>query len=672
MKETNHHDPPRLRFTKEELEDPELARPIAKAEKAADKYEAALKKLKKKRRLKLTREEVNTSEPEITDKDTVSETGETDPFHTEEKEIAGEQITDPRAPAVRNTRQKPSEKGKAAQWGNASGKAEAAKTAATSNAKAGPGPKASSAGKKKTVRLEFEETQAKHPSRLTHPIEKTVRTAGDQLHHQVAKANEDDNAAVDAVLRADNVKDSALRMGEHVYHAGKLRPYKQAEKAGKRLDKANIRALEARTQRERPHFTSNPYSRWQQKRAIRKEYASAKRRNVRKSAEKTAEKTEKAVEKTGKAAGRTAAKAGRHPAILAILALGGLLLILLNTLQSCAPLTQSFIGSLTAGTYPASEEDVRAAEQVYLRMEEELRDELEHYDQYHPEYNECYVDADPIWHDPYVLIAIISACFDGEEWTVDTAMPVIERFFDHQYVVSETVDSEIRFRMETLTGTRTVTDPYTGQTRIETYTYEQEMPYEHKICYVTMENKNLSHLPAEYMSHHGLSMFALYMSTHGNMEGIFTGDYAEPLKEPMLYDIPQETLDADPTFAKLMEEATKYIGFPYIWGGSDPETSFDCSGFICWVYTQTGICNTGRVGAKGLRSLCMDVPEEEAQPGDIVFFDGTMGEGVEGVTHCGIYVGNDMMLHCGSPIGYADLTESYWRNHFHSFGRVPN
>ena len=167
-------------------------------------------------------------------------------------------------------------------------------------------------------------------------------------------------------------------------------------------------------------------------------------------------------------------------------------------------------------------------------------------------------------------------------------------------------------------------------------------------------------------------MFALYMSAHGNMEGIFTGPNAEPLKDPMLYDIPQETLDADPVFAKLMEEANKYVGYPYIWGGSDPETSFDCSGFVCWVYTSTGICRTGRLGTKGLRELFREIPDEEARPGDIVFFDGTMGPGVEGVTHCGIYVGNNMMIHCRSPISYADLNDPYWRSHFHSFGRVPN
>jgi cell wall-associated NlpC family hydrolase len=189
---------------------------------------------------------------------------------------------------------------------------------------------------------------------------------------------------------------------------------------------------------------------------------------------------------------------------------------------------------------------------------------------------------------------------------------------------------------------------------------------------VKLENKDLSHLPVVSMSHHTMGMYALYMATHGNMEGIFHGPHAVPLKDPMLYDIPQETLDADPTFARLMEEATKYIGYPYVWGGASPETSFDCSGFVSYVFTASGVYNTGRLGAKGLRSLCRNVPVDQAKPGDIVFFDGTMGEGVAGITHCGIYVGNNMMIHCGSPLGYANLNDSYWRQHFHSFGRVPN
>ena len=214
-------------------------------------------------------------------------------------------------------------------------------------------------------------------------------------------------------------------------------------------------------------------------------------------------------------------------------------------------------------------------------------------------------------------------------------------------------------------------DPDTGQSHTEHYTYDVDEPYTYTICNVTLENRDLSHLPVLSMSHHTMGMYALYMATHGNMEGIFRSKYATPLKDPMQYDIPQETLDADPTFAILMEEANKYFGYPYVWGGASPETSFDCSGFVSYVFTNSGVYDTGRLGANGLYDLCHRVSEEDVRPGDLVFFEGTMGEGTDGITHVGIYVGNNMMMHCGSPIGYANLNDSYWRQHFHSYGRIP-
>ena len=500
------------------------------------------------------------------------------------------------------------------------------------------------------LRLKFEETQAKKPSQLTHPVQKAVKAAGDQLHRQVKESNEDDNVAVDAVLQADQKTETALQMGEHAYHAHKMRPYRRLEKAEKRLDKANIRVMEKQVQQEHPQFTSNPYSRWQQKRAIRREYAAAKRGANGRTVQSTAKSAEKATEKVSDAAAKTVEGIRRHPTILLLLALGGMLLIVMSSLQSCTPLAQSVLESVVIGTYPAEEEDVRAAERVYAEKERQLKDEMDHYERYHPGFDEYHVEADEIWHNPYVLIAIISAYYDGQDWNIDSAMPVIEKYFKLQYIVTESITTQTRYRTEN----------------------GESVPYTYTICNVKLENKDLSHLPVVSMSHHTMGMYALYMATHGNMEGIFHGPHAVPLKDPMLYDIPQETLDADPTFAKLMEEANKYVGYPYVWGGASPETSFDCSGFVSYVFTASGVYNTGRLGAKGLRSLCRDVPVDQAKPGDIVFFDGTMGEGVAGITHCGIYVGNNMMIHCGSPLGYANLNDSYWRQHFHSFGRVPN
>ncbi len=654
MTETRNRGSPRLRFSKEELENPKLARKAEKAEQAADRYDAAKKKLKT-RRLKLSAEEVQTEQ------DTVPQS-----------EADAAELHEPALPSPDPSKQKK----QAAKEGHSpkpSGKAPAP-TSPVTQAAAEAVDTSSPHARKKEIRLKFEETKAKPPSRLRHPVQRPIESAHDQLHQQLAEANEDDNAAASAVLQGDRLSTSALQMGEHAYHAHKLRPYKQAQKAERALDQANLRYLEARQRAENPQFTSNPLSRWQQKRAIRKEYAAMKAAgNAVSDAGKSAAAMRKTVRGAGNVTGRMAEVFQGHPSFLLILLLCAMLLILMGSLQSCTPLAQSVLESLIIGTYPATEDDVRAAERAYAAKEHELQDEMDLYEQYHPGYDEYNVDADEIWHDPYVLIAIISAYFDGQEWTLDSAYPVIEKYFDLQYVVTQTVSTETRYRTETRTGTRIVTDPVTGQQHTETYPYDVQVPYAYSICNVRLENKNLSHLPVVSMSHQTMGMYALYMASHGNMEGSFSGNpYAVPLRDPTLYDIPQETLDADPSFAALMEEATKYIGYPYVWGGASPETSFDCSGFVSYVFTTSGVYNTGRLGAKGLRSLCRNVQDDQAQPGDIVFFEGTMGADVAGITHCGIYVGNGMMLHCGNPIGYADLSDAYWQTHFHSFGRVPN
>ena len=624
---TNKRDSPRLQFSKEELENPKLARKVEKAEQAAERYDHARKKLQT-HRLKLTVQEVQ----------------------QEQKTLRQDDAGMPQNPSGKGPDPVPSGK---------------EKTRATGEAAHAAAPK----GRKK-IRLRFEEAEAKPPSRLRHPVQRPIQSAHDQLHRQLAKANEDDNVAASAALQGDELGTSALQMGEHAYHAHKLRPFRKAQKAEQRLDNANLRYLTAKQRVENPQAASNPLSRWRQKRAIRKEYAALKAAGVSPGGAPAAGKT---VRRTGNVTGRMAEVFQSHPSSLLILLLCAMLLILMGGLQSCTPLAQSVLESLVIGTYPATEDDVRAAERAYAEMEIALQDEMDHYEQVHPGYDEYHVDADEIWHDPYVLIAIISAYFDGQEWTLDSAYPVIEKYFALQYVVTQTVSTETRYRTETRIGTQIVTDPETGQQRTETYTYDVQVPYAYTICEVRLENKNLSHLPVVSMSHHTMGMYALYMASHGNMEGIFSGNpHAVPLRDPTLYDIPQETLDADPAFATLMEEACKYIGYPYVWGGASPETSFDCSGFVSYVFTNSGVYNTGRLGAKGLHSLCSRVSQDEVKPGDIVFFEGTMGEDVEGITHCGIYVGNHTMLHCGNPIGFADLEDAYWQTHFHSFGRIPS
>ena len=471
---------------------------------------------------------------------------------------------------------------------------------ASGNPRAAPGEVTKEGVTKPVPKLSFEENRKKPPSKLKHPSN-IARTVNTELHRKAARANEDNNVAGEASLKAEEKVESSLKMGDHAFHAHKLRAYRKEEK---RVDAANIRTLQNARNAENPNFTSNPYSRWQQKRAIRKEYAEAKRAG--KSAASAHNKAKRAQEAASEVKDKIKAVVNtvrRRPKLMILGLLGGMLVMVMGMVQSCTPLAQSVLESVVIGTYPATEDDVRAAERAYLAKEQELKYEMDHYKDVHPGYDEYHVEQDEIWHNPYVLIAIISAYYDGQEWDMDKAMPVINKYFKLQYRVTEEVVTETRYRTEQQSGTRWVTDPDTGQQKLESYTYEEDVPYEYTICNVTLENYDLSHTPVISMSHHTMGMYALYMATHGNMEGIFHGKYAVPLKDPYIYDIPQETLDADPMFAKLMEEANKYVGYPYVWGGASPETSFDCSGFVSYVYTASGVYNIGRRGANGLHSM---------------------------------------------------------------------
>ena len=308
-----------------------------------------------------------------------------------------------------------------------------------------------------------------------------------------------------------------------------------------------------------------------------------------------------------------------------------------------------------------------AAEAAYCGMEAELQNYLDTYESTH-NYDEYHFDLDEIEHDPYVLISILSAWHDGA-WTINEVQGTLQMLFEKQYILTETVETETRYRTETRTGTRYVTDPETGEVTTEEYEYEVEVPYTYYICTVEMENFNLSHLPVYIMGQEQLSRYALYMSALGNRPDLFANSaYVSKYvtNRPEGYEIPASALQ-DETFAALIAEAEKYLGYPYVWGGSNPNTSFDCSGFVSWVLTNSGLCNTGRLGAQGLYNIC--TPVSNPQPGDLVFFVGTYD--TPGVSHVGIYVGNAMMLHCGDPISYSNLNSSYWQSHFYAYGRPP-
>jgi len=297
------------------------------------------------------------------------------------------------------------------------------------------------------------------------------------------------------------------------------------------------------------------------------------------------------------------------------------------------------------------------AEAVYCDLEAELSGYLNSYESTH-DYDEYHFDLDEIEHDPYVLLSLLCSLHEGQ-WTLDQVEGSLQMLFDRQYILTEDVVVEVRYRTETRTDS-------------EGNDYDVEVPYNYYICYVTLENKNLSHLPVYLLSEDQMSRYAIYMATLGNRPDLFPGSpyvnrYYHTQYEK--YEIPPEAL-ADEQFAAIIKEAEKYLGYPYIWGGSSPATSFDCSGFVSYVYNNCGLhWSFGRLGAEGLRGMCAYVSPESARPGDLIFFEKTYD--TAGASHVGIYVGNNRMLHCGDPIHYASIDTSYWRSHFLQFGRLP-
>lgn len=499
------------------------------------------------------------------------------------------------------------------------------------------------------------------------------RTVSAEVHKQLAQ-DEDENTGLQAVHATEQGGESALDTVQKARQSKLQHNQNKLVKAEKKLDHANARYLQKEQESKHPEATgSNPISRAYQRRAIRKEYMAAKAGKSTGSAYASSTAAKKAVKRSSDAAEKTVASFIQKKHYLLLLGLAAMLMFVVNAISSCTPLVEAGLHTFVMGTYPAEERDVKAAERAYKTKEDELKRELERYERHHPGYDEYIIEADTgdIWHDPYALIAIISAYHGGEEWTIDDVYGTIEMLFDWQYKVTETITTETRYRTEEREGTRLVTDPVTGETRTETYTYDASVPYEYSICTVALEAENLSHAPVYIMSREKMGLYALYMSTLGNMPDLFAGNpYASELKDPMEYDVPQELLDADPQFALLVEAANECLGYPYVWGGYDPSTSFDCSGFVSWVFTSTGVNNIGHMGATSLYGHSDPVSPEDAKPGDVIFFQGTMGDDVGGITHCGLYVGNNMMIHCGNPCSYADLTDSYWQQHFYGYGRL--
>ena len=491
------------------------------------------------------------------------------------------------------------------------------------------------------------------PPKKPGPVRRVGRVASGSAHsfvHGKIYENEHENVGIEGAHRSELVGESALRHGSR-FVKRKIRehPAKAVQKAESRYIRATADYHFHTAAQEHSELSKNALSRFWQKRRLRKRY----QKQAKEAAKYGAQAAGKTAVTTEKLAARAVGFVKRHP-VGCLLALACVLLVLV--MQSCSSslvtLGNSTIGAVGASTYPCEDGDLLGAEAAYCDLEAELSNYLDSYESTH-DYDEYHFDLDEIEHDPYVLLSLLCSLHEGQ-WTLPQVEGSLQTLFDSQYILTEDVVVEVRYRTETHTDS-------------EGNDYEVEVPYNYYICYVTLENKNLSHLPVYLLSEDQMSRYAIYMATLGNRPDLFPGsEYVGKYTEtPEGYEVPREYLD-DETFAAILSEAQKYIGYPYVWGGSSPATSFDCSGYVSWVINHSG-WNVGRLGAQGLYNIC--TPTSNPQPGDLVFFKGTYD--TPGVSHCGIYVGDNKMLHCGDPIGYANLNTSYWQSHFYAYGRLP-
>jgi hypothetical protein len=517
-------------------------------------------------------------------------------------------------------------------------------------------------GKSKRV-LYFEskiKSQGEHlkGAKPLRPVKLAGNTALAFGHRKMFQA-ERENVAAEAAHKGEMAAEAIVRS---MLRHHKLAPYRRASKLERAAAKKSVNLAYQKALAENPKLQSNKISRALQKRKIKKDYAKAARSKVNsRFAQKAAKRAKKASSAAGNAAKAIGGAIKRHPAAAAAIAIILLLLFALMSLVGAfGSMGSGGIAGIGASSYLSSDTDILAAEAAYTAMETELQNKLDNYENLNPGCDEYVYNLDAMWHDPYVLTSILSALHEGA-WTFDEVQDTLAMLFERQYILTEETAAEERYRSET----RIETNPETGVTN----EVSVQVPYNYYIRTVTLENYDMSHLPIYIMSETELSRYALYTATLGNRPHIFPVSLypnASYYKDYGRHEIPEEYF-ADSTFAAIIAEAEKYCGMPYVWGGYSPKTSFDCSGFVSHVLNQCG-WDIGRLGAQGLYDICSPISASEAKPGDLIFFHSTYD--APGITHVGIYVGDEMMLHCGDPIGYDSVGTSYWQTHLFGYGRV--
>lgn len=489
-----------------------------------------------------------------------------------------------------------------------------------------------------------------------------------KAHQSVRNADQDNNSGVEAAHFTEGSAEGAARAGSRFQYGRKLRQYKKLERLEKKANKDAVDSIFAERMKSDPQAGSNLFSRWRQKQAIKKEYAAAKAGAA--AAENTASGTAKAAQGTVSITEKAFQFVQSHShIIIGIAAVGLLVLVIAGSVSSCSVLINGG-GNVVLGTsYTAEDEDLKGVETDYTKLEDKLRKQIDRIETDHLGYDEYRYNLAEIGHNPYELASLLTVEF--ENYTRSQVQARLQSIFEAQYELKLEEKVEIRTRKETRVGYRY--NPITGTGH--TYTYQVTVQYEYKILNVTLLNRGVDYVARNSgLTDDQLQRYEVTLECRGNRDDLFAGiafatpDGAGSSGEYQDYDIPGEAL-TDEKFRKMITEAEKYLGYPYVWGGSSPSTSFDCSGFVSWVINHCGNgWNVGRQTANGLMGKCDIIPKSEAKPGDLIFFQKTYN--TSGASHVGIYVGNGMMIHCGSPISYASIETSYWRQHYYCMGRI--
>ena len=632
----------RLHFTEDELSDRDIRRAAKKADKAADKADRANEKLPTKRRVRITRD---SGRAEAVDERL------SDKLHQSRQSSKADREKE-KAPSKRRPRTTAR-----------SGKVEA--TAERLSDKLRPERQSTKAARGK-LRIEVTEATARKPGAggraAVNATAAALHAARNTVRDAVGRSDDDGegNSGADALQSGESTVRNTGNIVNNRHYSHKLKQYDKAARLERKSDAANVEALYRRERHNDPSPSSNPISKWRQKQELKKRYMEAKASGragasasgAAKGGKKTAEGTKSVVDK-----GIEFVK--EHPkAILIAGVLGLLIMLIAGMFSSCTAMFAGSGNAVLGTSYTAEDADITGADADYSAMETALDNQISNIESTHPGYDEYRYDLAEIGHNPYELASYLTVLF--EDYTRAEVQSTLQSLFAQQYTLTLTPEVEVRYRTETRTDS-------------EGNDYDVEVPYNYHILNVKLTNKGLGAvIRASGLTTEQSDRYDVLMTTSGNRSELFGEDvYGVSGGEYTDYDIPGEAL-TDERFRRMITEAEKYLGYPYVWGGSNPSTSFDCSGFVSWVINHSGNgWSVGRLGAKGLKGICDIIPPDQAKPGDLIFFHHTYdAPDPSDATHVGIYVGDGMMIHCGNPISYASTESSYWQSHFLCFGRI--